>query len=606
MRDRTLLAVLAAFTLTVCLLLLSTWACVRVLSGARAYVAGEGLYSKAQKNAVYFLELYVSTGNDDWFSRFEQALRVPEGDRDARLQLERPHPDWNAVRRGFIQGGNSPDDVDDLIFVFRRMRNTSYVSAAVSIWMQADAEIARLRGLGERIHAQRSTAANLPAFSSSAAGDIERLNSRLTALEDLFSATLGAGARSTGRTLLIAIVLLAIALWAIGVLTLRRLLLAFTRERETLRATIGNAPLGIVLVDAPSGRIRMGNPHAWQLLGERPEGQAHADFATGSRARNLDNIPLRQSEYPVAKALAGELVPAQSLQWVRPDGVTVCLRVSAAPIRRRGDIVGAVAIFADISEERAFEEALVRQSRELARSNADLEQFAYTASHDLQEPLRNIAIFSQLLAQDYAGRLGSDADGIIQIITGSVARMNLLIRDLLAYSRVGNADAAPMQPVNLNQTLEWARGNLRAKIRDSQTTIHAGELPTVQGDQVQLVQVFQNLIDNAIKYAGGKQPVVRISAERVAGEWSITVADNGEGIDPHHHQQIFGVFKRLHGREVPGTGIGLALVKRVVERHGGKIRVESAEGEGAAFIFTLPAVPTAQPESAGQGLLAAS
>ncbi|HTA40808.1 MAG TPA: ATP-binding protein [Bryobacteraceae bacterium] len=587
MRDRTLLTVLTAFTLTVCLLLLSTWACVKILSGVRAYVGGEGLYSKAQKNATWLLELYVTTGDEEWFSRFQQALRVPEGDRDARVELERQNPDLRVVRRGFVAGGNSPDDVDDLIFVFRRLRYTPYVSAAVDIWTQGDAEIARLRRLGDRIHTERARTTD-PSFASLAAAEIEAINGRLTILEDRFSATLGAGARSTARELLIAIVVLAIGLWTIGALTFRKLLSAFARERETLHATINNAPLGIVLVDAPNGRIRMGNAHAWQLLGQPSDEYMHAEFATGWRARSPENLPLPWPDYPVAKALAGEVVRSQNLQWSRPDGDLVWLRVSAAPIWRHGRIVGAVTIFYDISEERKFEEALVRQSHELARSNADLEQFAYTTSHDLQEPLRNIAIFSELLAHDYAGRLDPGADSIIRVITSSVERMNALIRDLLAYSRVSNVDAAPMNAVNLTQVLDWARGNLRVKIVESHAVITAEELPTVRGDRVQLVQVFQNLIDNAIKYAGGKQPVIEISAEKAEEHWQITVRDHGIGIDPHHHKQIFGIFKRLHGRDVPGTGIGLALIKRVVERHGGSIRVDSNVGQGAAFSFTLP------------------
>ncbi|MBV8070989.1 MAG: hypothetical protein JO270_13860, partial [Acidobacteriaceae bacterium] len=129
MRDRTFVAVLAAFSLTVALLFLASWACIRILSGVRAYVGGEGLYSKAQKNAVYFLALYVQTGNETWYSSFEKSLRVPEGDDAARLELERPHPDWRIVRQGFIAGGNNPDDIDDLIFIFRRLRNTPYVNA---------------------------------------------------------------------------------------------------------------------------------------------------------------------------------------------------------------------------------------------------------------------------------------------------------------------------------------------------------------------------------------------------------------------------------------------------------------------------------------------
>lgn len=332
MGDRTLRAVLIGFTLTVCLLLLSTWACVRILSGVRAYVGGEGLYSKAQKNAVYFLELYVRTGNEAWFSKFSQSLRVPEGDRDARVELERPQPDLNNVRRGFIAGGNSPDDVDDLIFVFRRLRRTPYVSAAVKIWTLGDAEIARLRKLGDRIHVQQ-LAGTMDRFAPAATVEIADLNQRLTDLEDQFSSTLGAGARSTGASLLAAIILLAFALWVTGVVTYRRLLSALASERETLLATIDNAPLGIVLVNAPSGRIRMGNAEAWQMLGQPTEAYMDAEYANGWQGRSMEGSPLAWSDYPVAKALAGEIVRAYDLQWIRPDGAVISLRVSAAPLR---------------------------------------------------------------------------------------------------------------------------------------------------------------------------------------------------------------------------------------------------------------------------------
>jgi len=155
-----------------------------------------------------------------------------------------------------------------------------------------------------------------------------------------------------------------------------------------------------------------------------------------------------------------------------------------------------------------------------------------------------------------------------------------------------------MDPVDLSRVVEWACGNLRAKIGESDAIVEAEPLPTVRSDQVQMVQVFQKLIDNAIKYGGTGQPTVRISAERMDGDWKITVRDNGIGIDPRHHTQIFAVFKRLHGRDIPGTGIGLALAKRVVERHGGRIWVESDVGHGAAFNFTLPVADPSEPDGA--------
>lgn len=594
MRDRTLLAVLTAFTVTVFLLLLSSWLSMRILSGVRAYVAGEGLYSKAQKNAIFFLALYVQTGDESWYRSFEHALQVPEGDRDARLELERPRPDWAAVRRGFIAGGNSPEDIADLVFVFRNLGSTPYMSAAVAIWTQGDADIGQLRTLGARIRQQRASIMRgaADAFASSSLVELETLNGRLTRLEDRFSATLGVGARATERILLLAIVSLSAMLWVTGCLMFWRLISALAREHETLRAVLENTPIGIVLVEAPNGRIRLGNSYAFQVLGEPVDTYINSERATGWQARDSTGLLLEWSDYPVAKALRGDVIRSQDLQWLRPGGASIWLRVSAAPIRRRGRIAGAVTAFYDVTEERKVEEALVRQSQELARSNADLEQFAYTTSHDLQEPLRNISVYSQLLAKRYRTQLSSDADMIIDAITSSVERMNALIRDLLAYSRVDNLNAAPMNAVDLNNVVDWAYSNLKVKIEENQAVIDAQQLPTVRGDKIQLVQVFQNLLENGIKYRSAAPPRISISAGKAGGGWIITVRDNGLGIDARYHERIFGLFKRLHGREVPGTGIGLALAKRVIERHGGRIWVESSVGQGSAFRFTLPGFTT--------------
>lgn len=567
---------------------------MRILSGVRAYVAGEGLYSKAQKNAIFFLALYVQTGDEHWYRGFEDALRVPEGDRDARLELELPRPDYAAVRRDFVAGGNSPADVPDLIFVFRRMRHTRYMSEAVDIWAQGDRNIALLRSLGAQIRQQRRelTGTAVNAFTSASMLQIERLNARLTLLEDRFSATLGEGARATRRMLLVAIACLSAALWITGAEMCRRLISAVTTEHETLSAVLESAPIGIVLVEAPNGRVRLWNSYASQVLGEPADAYLQSERGSGWNSIDTQGRPLSWSDYPVAKALRGEVIRNQDLQWVRPDTSGSWLRVSAAPIRRYGRITGAVCAFYDITEERRVEEALVRQSQELARSNADLEQFAYTTSHDLQEPLRNISTYSQLLAKRYSAQLNSDADMILNVITTSVERMNSLVRDLLAYSRVGNLNAAPMNAVDLNKVVEWAHSNLKVKIEENQAALAIEPLPTVRGDQVQLVQVFQNLIENAIKYRGTAPPRIQVSAEQPGSDWTITVRDNGVGIDARYHERIFGLFKRLHGREVPGTGIGLALAKRVIERHGGRIWVESALGHGSAFRFTLPAYVT--------------
>ncbi len=223
----------------------------------------------------------------------------------------------------------------------------------------------------------------------------------------------------------------------------------------------------------------------------------------------------------------------------------------------------------------------------LGQSNAELEQFAYVSSHDLQEPLRNIASYAQLLRQRYQGRLDADADEFIEFLVDGARRMSCLIEDLLRYSRLTRAGAPKLLPVDCSRPLAVAIANLAKSIRETNATIEYGALPVVLGHEVQLSQVFQNLISNSIKYGGEKTPEIRISAQAEGDSYIISVADNGIGIDPRYKERIFGMFKRLHGRNVPGTGIGLATCRKIIEHHGGRIWVESEEGSGSTFYFTL-------------------
>lgn len=232
---------------------------------------------------------------------------------------------------------------------------------------------------------------------------------------------------------------------------------------------------------------------------------------------------------------------------------------------------------------------LEERAAELERSNADLEQFAYAASHDLSEPLRTVAGFSQLLASRYRGRLDDEADEMIRYMVDGVERMQQLIDDLLLYSRVGRAPLRE-ERVDLDDVLAEARAWLGPATGEAGARITSDSLPMVIGERGQLAQVFQNLLGNAIKFtAPGVTPAVHVSAASVRGEWRIAVADNGIGVDPEQAEAIFKMFGRLHPNEsYPGTGIGLALVKRIVERHGGRIWVERGAGGGSVFVFTLP------------------
>jgi len=256
-------------------------------------------------------------------------------------------------------------------------------------------------------------------------------------------------------------------------------------------------------------------------------------------------------------------------------------------------------IVRDITERKQTEEALAHKVKELARSNADLEQFAYVASHDLQEPLRMVASFTQLLAKRYRGQLDADADQFIGYAVEGAQRMQMLINDLLVYSRVGTR-GKPLAPTSSEAVLGAALTNLQAAIAETRARVTHDPLPTVWADPDQLAQVFQNLVGNALKFHDLAPPRVHVSAEREKDGWRFSVRDDGIGIDPAHAERIFVIFERLHTRaEYPGTGLGLAISKKIVERHGGRIGVNSAPGQGSTFYFTLP---DQSPDDRGPGL----
>jgi PAS domain S-box-containing protein len=232
---------------------------------------------------------------------------------------------------------------------------------------------------------------------------------------------------------------------------------------------------------------------------------------------------------------------------------------------------------------------LERRAADLERSNAELERFAYVASHDLSEPLRMVSGFVSLLQTRYGDRLDDDAEEFMRYIVDGVDRMQALIRDLLTYSRVGRAPLE-LEAVAMGPLVERVLEGMQTSIDESDARIEVGDLPTVRGDAIQLSQLVQNLVANALKFTGDEPPVVRVSAAREGNEWAFAVADEGIGIDRQYDDRIFQVFQRLHApNEYPGTGVGLAICRAIADRHGGRIWVESAPGEGSVFRFTLPA-----------------
>ncbi len=251
-------------------------------------------------------------------------------------------------------------------------------------------------------------------------------------------------------------------------------------------------------------------------------------------------------------------------------------------------------------EQRVAErtQELLESNEALRQSNDDLNQFAYAASHDLQEPLRMVSLYSELIHTRYAGQLDGEADQFLSFIVNGADRMELLLKDLLAYSQAGSVEG-PVGPVDCEVVLQRVLLNLQAAIEQNGAVIAWNGLPTVQAHEIRLVQLFQNLVGNAIKYRGPEAPEIHVTAERRDGEWLFGVRDNGIGIKPEYAQQVFGIFKRLHGHTYPGTGIGLAICQRIIERYGGRIWVESKPGEGSLFCFTLS--PVTGKQASGDG-----
>jgi len=300
--------------------------------------------------------------------------------------------------------------------------------------------------------------------------------------------------------------------------------------------------------------------------------------------------PERRGEEADIQARLGRGERIEHFETVRvtKDGRRIAVSLTVSPMKNSaGAVIGASKIVRDITARKKADESLAQQAEELARSNLELERFAYVASHDLQEPMRTIQCFAQLLQRNLGQSLDADARENLGFIIGGAQRMQALINDLLTYSRVGSQGAA-FAPADCNEICAKVLQNLQASIQSNQAHVKIEPLPVVIADATQLGQLFQNLLVNAIKFHGTRPPRVRISVQGTPREWIFSVADNGIGIAPEYFNRIFVIFQRLHTiEEYGGTGIGLAICKKIVERHGGRIWVESVVGEGSTFHFSI-------------------
>jgi signal transduction histidine kinase len=498
---------------------------IHTLSSVRAYVNGEALWSKGQKDALYQLVSYARTYNEDNFTKFKLSLAVPIADHKALVEFSKPAGERNEsiIRESFIEGGNHPDDGTGMLNLFSRFYWVKYINKAIVAWMEADGMLPQFIAIGEKLHAEIKNPARSQERINAIMDEMETMNNRFTILENEFSMQLGEGSRWLER--LILRILLGIAI--------------------TVEFT------GLILAIVVSRGISKGIDTILKSANAVGKG----DFSVKAKVYSKDEIGVLANDF---NAMALELEKLQN----------------------------------EIKEANAdLEKKVESRTMELERKNKELEQFAYVASHDLQEPLKTVSGFVGLLNKQYKGRLDENADKYLEYILNASDRMKTLIKDLLVYSRIGRAIAFVLADCNI--LLHEVLADMDNNIKENKAKIHTEQLPVLYTFPTELKLLFQNLISNAIKFRKrGVQPEISITVTKIPGFWKFAISDNGIGIDQQHRDRIFVIFQRLHNKkDYEGSGIGLAHCKKIVELHGGEIWVESIPGIGSTFYFTISEVP---------------
>ena len=351
---------------------------------------------------------------------------------------------------------------------------------------------------------------------------------------------------------------------------------------QILSTAVEQSPVSVMITDV-KGNIEYVNPHFTAVAGYSPE------EAAGKNPRILKSgLQGREFYRDLWTTITSGREWTGEFHNKKKNGELYWEKAKISPIKNKdGVITHFVALKEDVTALKLAEEALKRHTEELERSNRELEQFAYVASHDLQEPLRIVAGYVQLLSRRYKGKLDEKAEEFISFALDATKRMQALISDLLAYSRIG-AGGKDFGSVDMEKVLDSTLLDLNPALSERGAEVTRSPLPSVKGDEPQLKRLFQNLIGNAVKYCS-EMPRIHVSAEKKADSWLFSIRDNGIGIAPRHHDRIFQIFQRLHAKnEYSGTGIGLAICKKVVENHGGRIWVESEAEKGSTFYFTIP------------------
>jgi two-component system, sensor histidine kinase len=494
---------------------------INTLSSVRAYVGGEGLWSKAQKDALYQLLKYARTHNEADYAQFEGFMKVNQGDHKARMEMSKPGSDINlsVAEEGFYEGRNDREDLHRMVKLFLRFHSNKYISRAIVAWTKADEVISGFMVLGERLHHEMTATPYSQARVDAILDEIDPLNDRLSPLEDEFSFSLGEGSRWLENVILRLLFIVALTVECTG------LLLAITVSRGIQR--------GLIEILLSSRAVAKGD--------FRRRAKSYARDEIGMLANNFNTM-------------------AEELERLEEENREV---------------------------NNSLERKVRQRTSEMESKNKELEQFAYVASHDLQEPLRTISGFVELLQKEYQEKLQGNGVKYIDYLSQASDRMKTLIKDLLDYSRIGREKEAMV--LDGNKLLAEVLADLGKSIKDSGAKVNAESLPSLHAYPTELKLLLQNLITNAIKFRHpDRVPDITIAVSEEYNYWGFMVGDNGIGIEPQFLERIFIIFQRLHSRtKYEGSGIGLAHCKKIVELHGGAIWAQSQPGQGSQFHFTI-------------------
>lgn len=597
------------FTL-LCLFVLAVMS-MSVLSSLRAYVGGEGLWSKGQKEAVYYLSRYAASREPAEFERYRAAIAVPLGDHKARVELDKARPDLTLARQGFLEGRNDEADIDGMIQLFRRFRRLESIERAIAIWTAADVHIAKLTTVAEQLRAEVESDAPRQAVIDGALAEIDHQARLLAPLEDAFSYTLGQASREVGRSLAILLAIATAVLTTVVVWFARSVL----KEREQHQRALHDSEeryhsffqnsIDAVILGRPDGVIEAVNPAACFAFGCNEDELKESGSNTrggdtfdslqialqeGSRSgRFRGNLPFRRAD---GRVFVGEV---SASRFTAPSGqqrTSVVIRDISARIRAEEEIRRLNSSLELRVADRTSE--LEAANRDLRIFNSELESFCYSVSHDLRLPLRSMSGFSEILLTDYADALDDQGRNYLHRVQDACRRMGRLIDDLLSLVRYTRQPLVRRE-FDIGAVATGILAELRAEHPEREVTaeVHPDLAATCQGDPSLVRVLLRCLLTNAWKFSSqSPEPRVEFGSRREGAETVYFVRDNGCGFDMAFASKLFRIFNRLHAAdEFEGTGIGLATVQRIVLRHGGRVWADSAPQRGATFSFTLAEAP---------------